>query len=67
MLPYQQEIQAMKLTKAQRQVITNLSNSNQPMIGFAADPTIKRLLTLGIITFDPTAFGAGYIALKRQF
>lgn len=56
----------MKLTKAQQRVLTNLFNSPSPVIGFAADPTIKALLRLNLITFSATAFGAGYIAIKRQ-
>jgi hypothetical protein len=33
-------------------------------VGFKADPTIRALITKGLITFSPTAFGAGYCKVR---
>jgi hypothetical protein len=53
------------LTPAQVKVLKSLYYApTGTVIAFANDPTIKRLLALGLITFTPTAFGAGTIARR---
>ncbi len=52
------------MTTHQTKTLNTIRAMNGAYVGFAADRTIQILISKGLITFSPTAYGAGYCRIK---